>query len=81
MRLPLDPADYRGYLVADLMEGKSDEWLEEFGIEATEAFHNIDPSTFCAHARALQESAFVTVNEVIMAMQEEMNAAAASSQG
>ena len=81
MRLPLDPADYRGYLVADLMEGKSDKWLEEFGIEATEAFHNIDPSTFCAHARALQESAFVTVNEVIMAMQEEMNAAAASSQG
>lgn len=81
MRLPLDPADYRGYLVAELMENKSDEWLEEFGIEATDAFQQIDPSNFCARARGLQESAFTTVNEVIVAMQEEMAGAAGSASG
>ena len=63
------------------MENKSDEWLEEFGIEATDAFQQIDPSNFCARARGLQESAFTTVNEVIVAMQEEMAGAAGSASG
>ena len=54
LRLPLDPADYRGQMVADKMEAMSRQWLDEYGVVPTEAFDQIDPIAFRTQVTALQ---------------------------
>lgn len=72
LRLPLDPDQYRGYLVAQRMQGKIDALLEEYGVETTDVYDKIDLPSFREKVVALQTTA---LNEVQAALQ----AGAASS--
>ena len=41
LRLPLDPADYRDEMVAQRMQVRSDQWIEDYGLTPTEEFDRI----------------------------------------
>ena len=58
LRLPLDPEDYRADLIAQRMQEKRDQWLEEYGITTAEAYGQIDPSDFRARAEEIQSAAY-----------------------
>ena len=81
LRLPLDPADYRSQVVAQLMQVKSDGWLEEYGLETLEAYDQIDPADFREKVLSLQAAVQEEVNAVLEAQeQESADTSAASSQ-
>ena len=80
LRLPLDPADYRNQLVAQLMQVKADGWLEEYGLETMEAYDQIDPASFREKVVSLQAAVQKEVNAALAANEEESSSAAASSQ-
>ena len=69
MRLPLDPADYRDQLVAQLMQTRTDGWLEEYGVETTDAYDQIDPVSFRDQVVLLQNAVVTEVNAVLEAQQ------------
>lgn len=54
LRLPLDPADYREALVAQWMQDRTDQWLEEYGLTALEAFDQLDVAAFWTQLTSLQ---------------------------
>lgn len=82
LRLPLDPADYRNQLVAQLMQGKTDAWLEEYGLETTDAYDQLDPAAFREKVVSLQAAVQQEVNAVLEAKEQESSdsSSAASSQ-
>lgn len=82
LRLPLDPADYRNQLVAQLMQVKADGWMEEYGLETLEAYDQIDPAAFREKVVSLQAAVQEEVNAVLDANEQESSdsSAAASSQ-
>ena len=69
LRLPLDPADYRDQLVAQLMQTRSDGWLEEYGLETLDAYDQIDPAAFREQVVLLQNAVVAEVNAVLEAQQ------------
>ena len=54
LRLPLDPADFREDYVAKLMNDRYQGWLAETPVETTEAYGQIDPSSFFEQLQSLQ---------------------------
>ena len=54
LRLPLDPADYRESLVAQRMQERTDQWLEEYGLTPLEGFEQLDVSAFWTTFTSLQ---------------------------
>lgn len=56
LRLPLDPADYRDALVAQLMQDKTDQWLDEYGLTAKDACKQLDMAAFWTKYTALQDA-------------------------
>lgn len=81
LRLPLDPADYRNQLVAQLMQTKADGWIEEYGLETTEAYDQIDPASYREKVVSLQAAVQEEVSAALAAQEEETgdSSAAASS--
>ena len=77
LRLPLDPADYRSDLIAQRMQEKREQWVEEYGLTTTEAYDKIDPSDFRARAEELQNAAY----QEIAAIQEAKEDADSSASG
>ena len=69
LRLPLDPADYRDQLVAQLMQTRTDGWLEEYGVETLEAYDQIDPAAFREQVVLLQDAVVAEIDEVLAAQQ------------
>ena len=69
LRLPLDPADYRDQLVAQLMQTRSDGWLEEYGLETLDAYDQIDPAAFREQVVLLQNAVVAELNAVLEAQQ------------
>ena len=80
LRLPLDPADYRSNLIAQRMQEKRDQWLEEYGVTTTEAFDKIDPSDFRAKAEELQNAAYSEIS-ALQAAKEEAEGSNSSASG
>lgn len=56
LRLPLDPADYRSQAIAQRMEERMDQWIEEQGLEKTDGYDQIDPAAFWEGYQALQSA-------------------------
>ena len=79
LRLPLDPADYRSQLVAQLMQGKTDEWLEEYGLETTEAYDQIDPASFRDKVVSLQAAVQSEIDAALQEQEADSSQSAASS--
>lgn len=79
LRLPLDPADYRSQLVAQLMQVKTDGWLEEYGLETTEAYDQIDPASFREKVVSLQAAVQAEVNEVLQAQEGDSSESSSAS--
>ena len=79
LRLPLDPADYRNQLVAQLMQTKTDQWLEEYGLETTDAYDQIDPAAFREKVVSLQAAVQEEINAVLAAQEEDTDSSSASS--
>lgn len=69
LRLPLDPTDYRDQLVAQLMQTRTDQWLEEYGVETLEAYDQIDPAAFREQVVLLQDAVVAEIDEVLAAQQ------------
>lgn len=65
LRLPLDPTRYRSMLVSNLMQAKSQEWVDQYGVTRTEALDTIDPKTFWDKAEEVKQAAY----EEILALQ------------
>lgn len=81
LRLPLDPADYRNQLVAQLMQTKTDQWLEEYGLETTDAYAQIDPAAFREKVVSLQAAVQEEINAVLAAKEENTGSSSDSSSG
>ena len=58
LRLPIDPADYRGEVITDGMQKKADQWLEELGLEKTDAFAKLDPADIWEKLSSLQATVY-----------------------
>lgn len=56
LRLPLDPADYRDALVAQRMQARTDQWLEDAGLETTDAYAQLDMAAFQEKVGSLQSA-------------------------
>ena len=69
LRLPLDPADYRDQLVAQLMQTRTDQWLEEYGVETLDAYDQIDPAAFREQVVLLQNAVVTEINDILEAQQ------------
>lgn len=67
LRLPLDPEDYRSYLVAQRMQDKIDALLNEYGVETTDAYDQIDLASFYQNVLALQTTAMAEVEAALQA--------------
>ena len=78
LRLPLDPADYRGQMVADKMEILSQQWLDEYGVVPTEAFEQIDPITFRTQVTALQAAVQQEIAAIYEAAEDDADSSAPS---
>ena len=63
LRLPLDPADYRDQVVAQRMQVLSDGWIEEYGLETTEAYDELDIASFWDSMVALQTAVQAELQE------------------
>ena len=79
LRLPLDPADYRNQLVAQLMQTKADGWIEEYGLETTEAYDQIDPASYREKVVSLQATVQEEVSAALAAQEETGDSSAAAS--
>lgn len=79
LRLPLDLASFRSAMVADKMEEKSNQWLEEYGIQTNDAYLQIDPSDFWEKAQSLQLGAYNEVQAVLDAKNADSSASASGS--
>ena len=66
LRLPLDPADYRGSLITSRMQERSDQWLADEGVQTPDAYAQSDPRA----CRAKVESVQAAVYQEVQAAQE-----------
>src|SRR5699024_3732156 len=80
LRLPLDPADYRSQLVAQLMQTRTDEWLEEYGLETTQAYDQIDSASYWDKVLSLQAAVQEEISGALAAQEADSSAASSSSQ-
>ena len=78
LRLPLDPADYRSDLIAQRMQEKREQWVEEYGLTTTEAYDKIDPSDFRARAEELQNAAYQEIATIQEAKEDADSSASGS---
>ena len=81
LRLPLDPADYRDHLVAQLMQTRRDGWLEEYGLETLDAYDQIDPAAFREQVVLLQNAVVTEINAVLEAQQADGSDSSADPSG
>ena len=81
LRLPLDPADYRDQLVAQRMQTRTDQWLEEYGVETLEAYDQLDPAAFREQVFFLQNAAVTEINAVLEAQQADGSDSSADPSG
>ena len=65
LRLPLDPADYRAGLISSLMQAKREQWLDEYGVETTPAYGQIDPAGFRAKVAPIEEAAYQEIQAIM----------------
>ena len=65
LRLPLDLDQFREDLVAQRMEERSQQWLEEYGVETLEPYSQIDPSDFWDKNQSLQLGAYNQVQAAL----------------
>lgn len=79
LRLPLDPDDYRDEIAAQRMDERSQQWLEEYGVETTEAYDQISPADFWEKAQSLQLAAYNEVKAVLDAQNASSGEDASSS--
>ena len=79
LRLPLDPADYRSELVAVKMEDQREKWLDEYGIQTTDAYEQVDPAAFWEKAMSLQMGAYEEIQAVQEQLQGEAEGAGSAS--
>ncbi len=80
LRLPLDPADYRDTVVASRMQEKREGWLEEYGLETTQAYDQIDPEAFSEKAAAVQQAVYEEILAIQQAKADEEASSGSSSQ-
>ena len=81
LRLPLDPADYRDQLVAQRMQTRTDQWLEEYGVETLEAYDQLDPAAFREQVVLLQNAVVTEINAVLEAQQADGSDSSADPSG
>ena len=81
LRLPLDPADYRDQLVAQRMQTRTDQWLEEYGVETLEAYDQLDPAAFREQVVLLQNAVVTEINAVLEAQQADGSNSSADPSG
>ena len=81
LRLPLDPADYRDQLVAQRMQTRTDQWLEEYGVETLEAYDQLDPAAFREQVLLLQNAVVTEINAVLEAQQADGSDSSADPSG
>ncbi len=79
LRLPISPDNYRSQLVAQLMQTKTDQWLEEYGVQTTENYDKIDVAQFNNKVRSMQLSIQNEINAVLQAQQEGSGAGSSDS--
>lgn len=56
LRLPLDLEPFRGQMISQSMDRQIMGWLEEYGIETTEIYEEVDPSEVRARFERLQSA-------------------------
>ena len=81
LRLPLDPADYRDQLVAQRMQTRTDQWLEEYGVETLEAYDQLDPAAFREQVVLLQNVVVTEINAILEAQQADGSDSSADPSG
>ena len=81
LRLPLDPADYRDQLVAQRMQTRTDQWLEEYGVETLEAYDQLDPAAFREQVVLLQNAVVTEINAILEAQQADGSDSSADPSG
>ena len=81
LRRPLDPADYRDQLVAQRMQTRTDQWLEEYGVETLEAYDQLDPAAFREQVVLLQNAVVTEINAVLEAQQADGSDSSADPSG
>ena len=81
LRLPLDPADYRDQLVAQRMQTRTDQWLEEYGVETLEAYNQLDPAAFREQVVLLQNAVVTEINAILEAQQADGSDSSADPSG
>ena len=83
LRLPLDLDQFREDLVAQRMEERSQQWLEEYGVETLEPYSQIDPSDFWDKNQSLQLGAYNQVQAALEKLKggEDGSAASGSASG
>lgn len=79
LRLPLDPADYRDYMIGQRMEQRSSQWLEEYGVETTGLYGQIDPSDYWDKVQSLELAAYNEVQAVLEAQADNSGASSSSA--
>lgn len=67
LRLPLDPADYRHYVLAQRMQDKVSALAEAYGVETTDAYDQIDLADFWSKMLSMQSTVLEEVQEAILA--------------
>ena len=65
LRLPLDPAEFRDDLIAEWMGGKTQEWLEEYGLTTNENYDAIDVAQFRNNVVKVQDALWVALQPVL----------------
>lgn len=81
LRLPLDPADYRDGMIQILMEERYADWVDEYGLETTQAYDQIDPAAFWEKAAALTQAAYNEVLPILEANQAQGDSSSAAGSG
>ena len=79
LRLPLDPADYRGSLITSRMQERSDQWLADEGVQTTDAYAQIDPPAFREKVESLQAAVYQEVQAAQEAAGGDSSGSASSS--
>jgi len=81
LRLPLELDEFRSSLVGQRMEERSNQWLEEYGIQTNDEYLKIDPSDFWEKAQSLQQGAYNEVQAALDAKKAEGGADSSSAGG
>lgn len=74
LRLPLELTQFRNAMVADKMQARSSQWLEEYGVRTNENYDKLAPSEFWERIQSLQMSALNEIKAVTDAKKADSSA-------